>query len=171
MPRVGGYVTSMARQEADREDLLREATALVERAELCVAGMAEPVVVGFRRDGAGSVYFGGDPVFQFNSLGELRRAFCGGRLLKAERGGMVALNRQRTATEVQLVRHELSAAETAAVLQTLAENVVHLRDALARGDYSVTGQVPPHADIVGRICDWLESLGETIRVARVPNVK
>ena len=161
----------MARQEAEREDLLREATALVERAELCVGGVAEPVVVGFRRDGAGSAYFGGEPVFQFNSRGELRRAFVGGRLLKAERGELVALTRQRTADEVQLVRHELTDTETEAVLRSLGEHVARLRHALASGEFSVTGQVPEHADIVGRIRGWLESLGDQIRVARVPNVQ
>ena len=42
----------MARRESDREDLLREATALVERAELTIEGFDEPIVVGFRRDGS-----------------------------------------------------------------------------------------------------------------------
>ena len=48
----------MARHEEDREDLLAEATALVERAELVVEGAAESVVIGFRRDGCASIYCG-----------------------------------------------------------------------------------------------------------------
>src|SRR5262245_38318908 len=76
------YNGRMARQESDREDLLREATALVERAELKVAGEPEPVTVGFRRDGSLSVFFGSVAVYQFNTAGELRRAFADGLLYK-----------------------------------------------------------------------------------------
>ena len=44
----------MAREESEREDLLRDATALVERIELVFSTAttsAENIVVGFRRDG------------------------------------------------------------------------------------------------------------------------
>src|SRR3954468_24098136 len=106
----------MSRRESDREDLLREATALVERAELNVAGLEESIVIGFRRDGAASFYFGADPVYQFNAVGQLRRGFVAGRLIKAERGRLVALSRERTENEVALVRHELSTAEATVAL-------------------------------------------------------
>src|SRR5688500_7447259 len=101
----------MARHESDREDILREAAALVERAELVVPGENEPVVIGFRTGGAASVFFGGDPVYQFNSQGELRRAFVRGLLYKAERGRLVELRRERTSHETSLIRRELDAAE------------------------------------------------------------
>src|SRR5688572_18570527 len=65
----------MARQEQDREDILREATALVERVELLIPEFPEPIVAGFRRDGSASFFFGADPVLQFNAQGKLRRAF------------------------------------------------------------------------------------------------
>src|SRR5687768_8047260 len=109
----------MSRTESDREDLLREATALVERAELQVAGLGEPIVVGFRRDGAASFFFGADPVYQFNAAGELRRAYVGGLLYKAEQGELVALRRERTPAETALVRHDLSAAESTDLLAAL----------------------------------------------------
>src|SRR6188472_3162282 len=111
----------MARDESNREDLLREATALVERIELLPqsAGAAqslnlaegEPVVVGFRADGALSAFFGADPVYQFNAEGELRRAYVSGLLFKAAQGRLISLNRVRTASEVQLVLHALSSGE------------------------------------------------------------
>ena len=77
---IAPYPEGMARDESDREDLLREATALVERIELAPADAAddEHIVAGFRRDGALSIYFGADPVYHFNSAGELRRAYCDG---------------------------------------------------------------------------------------------
>src|SRR6184192_244955 len=98
----------MARVERDREDLLAEATALVERVELEVAGWPGHVVLGFRASGCGSVYFGADEAYQFNTTGELRRAYRDGALYKAERRRLVRLARQRTAEEVQLIRHELN---------------------------------------------------------------
>src|SRR5204863_2544475 len=82
------YVECMAREESSREDLLREATALVERIELIPNGSTSDgrIVAGFRRNGALSVFFGEDPVYQFNAAGELRRAYTDGKLLKADRG-------------------------------------------------------------------------------------
>ena len=53
----------MAREEKEREDIFREATALVERIELSgLAGQAGSVVVGFWRNGCTSIYFGVESV-------------------------------------------------------------------------------------------------------------
>ena len=94
----------MARDESSREDLLREATALVERIELRITAPIsaahdrdDHVVVGFRANGAASFFFGDDPVYQFNSAGQLRRAYCGGLLFKATHGRLVSLQRVRQA--------------------------------------------------------------------------
>src|SRR5437016_5665990 len=106
----------MARHESDREDLLREATALVERVEMRNPGCDEPVVAGFRRDGSVSFYFGADPVYQFNSAGEFRRGYVAGMLYKAERGRIIKLERKRGEHSVDLLRNELDAAEAAALL-------------------------------------------------------
>ena len=54
----------MARLEEDREDILQEATALVERVELEIENLEDPVVVGFRRDSGPAFFFGADPVYQ-----------------------------------------------------------------------------------------------------------
>ena len=50
----------MARHQEDREDILREATALVERVELEIENLEDPVVVGFRRDSGPAFFFGAD---------------------------------------------------------------------------------------------------------------
>src|SRR3954451_8705906 len=115
------YAGCMARDESNREDLLREATALVERIELIPNGAADNrhIIAGFRRDGALSIFFGEDPVYQFNAAGELRRAYHDGKLLKATRGRLAALKRARTEHEIQLVRHELSGAEQAEFLSRM----------------------------------------------------
>lgn len=161
----------MARQEQDREDLLREATALVERAELDVPGLPENIVVGFRLGGAVSFFFGGDPVFQFNTAGQLRRAFRRGRLLKAEDGRLVELERVRQHGEVQLLRHELNDEQTAEFLQACRDQLLTLRDRLTAAQFTVVGQVPETADVAGRILRWLTDLPADIAIAQRPNVE
>src|SRR6476469_7343231 len=92
----------MSRQESDREDLLREATALVERIELRLPDQPESVVAGFRRDGSASFFFGQSPVYQFNSGRELRRAYRDGLLYKTDNGRLVEMRRERTDTAIEL---------------------------------------------------------------------
>ncbi len=161
----------MSRNESDREDLLREATALVERAELTMAGFGEPAVVGFRRDGSLSVFFGGEEVYQFNAAGELRRAYCGGLLYKAERGGLVSLRRERGDAEVVLLRTELNGQQTTDFLSTARERLNALAEALGSRSFSVIGQVPADADVVSRVQGWLDALPAEIPVARAAGLK
>lgn len=157
----------MAREEEDREDLLREATALVERVELAVDGIADHVVIGFRRTGEVSVYIGADPALHFNGRNELRRAYVEGRLLKAERGRLVSLTRERSAAKVALVRHEFNAAETVALLTDVAGRLEELRIVLSGASFRVVGQVPEDRDVVARVRDWLASLEIPVAIAAV----
>lgn len=161
----------MTRQEEDKEDLMREATALVRRVELALAANDDACVIGFRADGAVSVFFGADPVLQFNEAGELRRAFSGGRLVKAERGRLVWLERVRTATEVQLRRRPFTEQEQRAFLQSARGRLVDLRRQLASGSAKATGQVPAAEDVVVDVERWLEELPATLLVAAKPNVR
>jgi hypothetical protein len=161
----------MARHESDREDLLREATALVPRAELTVPGEAEPVVVGFRDGGSASIYFGGDPVYQFNSAGELRRAYADGLLYKAERGRLIELRRERTTAQTQLVRRELTDQEQAALLAAAAARLKRLGEALATSSATVTGQVPADGDVAARIRSWLPLVCSPLRIAPRPHAR
>jgi hypothetical protein len=161
----------MARTESEREDLLREATALVERAELQVAEWEEPVVAGFRRDGSASFYFGGEPVYQFNTARELRRGYGRGLLYKAERGRLIAMRRERTAEELALVRSELSPEETARLLAEMQERLTTLRAALAAHKYRLIGQVPPEGDMPARLLAWLSQLPAQPRIAASQNVR
>ena len=85
----------MARDERDREDLLNEATALTQRVELRIPSVSQTVFIGFRREGAASIYWGQDEVHHFNGSNELRRGFLTGRLVKAERGRLCWLDRNR----------------------------------------------------------------------------
>jgi hypothetical protein len=159
----------MARDEADREDLLREATALVERIELRVSCREQSVVIGFRPCGAASFFLGSDPVYQFNSAGQLRRAFVDGLLYKAEKGRLVSLRRDRTTSATRLLRRDLSDARQSEFLATAQHQLSHLAEALKGGNYEIVGQVPSAADVLMHTHEALARLTE-IQVAQSPRV-
>ena len=164
----------MAREESDREDLLRDATALVERVEIVLHGVSAEdesnrVLIGFRRGGAASFFFGDDPVYQFNTGGELRRAYSDGLLYKAVRGRLVALERVRTASEVRLQRHELNDDEQRDFMRKVQKRLTELAAALSNGQYEIVAQVPSDADVIGRARNWLAEQ-RSYRIAAAPNV-
>jgi len=161
----------MAREEEAREDLLREATALVDRIELRVNDFDDSIVAGFRRDGAASFFFGQQIVYQFNTSAELRRGFLDGRLYKAECGQLVELRRQRTADSVDLLRHELTDSEISQFATDAHRRLQKLRQSLCTGQFQTIGQVSPQGDVVVRLHDWLANLGEPIPLAQSPRVK
>lgn len=148
----------MSRQESDREDLLREATALVERIELRLPEQPDSIVAGFRRDGSASFFFGQSPVYQFNSRCELRRAYVGGLLYKVDSGQLVEMRRERTPTAVELRSRQLSPAEAAQFLLDTEKWLSTLRNALAAGNAEVLGHVPNDKDVVARVITWLQEL-------------
>jgi hypothetical protein len=161
----------MSRHESDREDLLREATALIDRVELSIAGWDEPIVVGFRRDGSLSVFFGPDPVYQFNAAGELRRAYCKGLLYKAERGSLVSLRRERSDSQVALVRTELTAQQSTDFLNVARDRLTALATALDSESFTITGQVSTDANVVSRVQKWLAALPADIPIARAAGLR
>jgi predicted urease superfamily metal-dependent hydrolase len=160
----------MAREESPREDLLREAIALVERIELAPANAAghEHVVAGFRREGGLSIYFGSDPAYHFNSRGELRRAFCGGLLIKAERGNLVSLDRRRETDEVQLVSHSLANAEQNEFIVELTRRLDEFAQQCDASAWVTIGRVPADIDVLGRVRDWLAERRAMV-IASSPN--
>jgi hypothetical protein len=160
----------MARDAESREDLMRDATALVERVEFGGAGNS-PLIVGFRRDGCASFYFGEDPAYHFNTQGQLRRAFLAGELYTAEQGRLVRLRRERGGGEVALVRHEFSDQEQAAPLSALEQRLSAVRTSLEHGQLSVVRQVPADFDPRARILHWFASLSWPIAVATAPHAR
>jgi hypothetical protein len=164
----------MARDESSREDLLREATALVERIELrqrlnAVSNLFDrPIVAGFRRDGALSIFFGEDLVYQFNASGELRRGYCNGKLLKATHGRLAALERVRAQHEVQLIRHDLSRDEEAVFLSQMEDRLRNVSRSLDANMFEVVGQAPPDVDVLSRLKKWLAT-HDKWQIAAKPN--
>lgn len=156
----------MARYEQDREDLLREATALIPRGEWIVAGEREPVVVGFRSNGALSVYFGGDPVYQLDGENRLRRAFCDGHLYRSQGTRLACLVRQRTDTETILHRTDLSPEAQQVFLELAQRRLRGLTEALRTGKVQIVGQVPVEYDLRAAVLSRLSSIErEPLRLA------
>jgi hypothetical protein len=158
----------MTRQEHDREDLLAEAAALVERVSLQWLPNQQPSLIGFRRDGGASFYLTPDRVYQFTSGGRLRRAFVDDLLFKAERGELVSLRRQRQSDVVALVRHELDAEARGKFLEAMRQHLMALRDAIHGGRYSIIGQAPAESDVIGLVRDWFERFGVPVDIADSP---
>lgn len=65
------------------------------------------IFVGIRESGGWSVYFGEDPVLQFNAGGELRRLYLAGCKLAASEEHLLVLNRKRSGGRVELVESRL----------------------------------------------------------------
>lgn len=138
----------MARQESDREDLMREASALVRRVELLVPGEPAAVIAGFRATGFLAVYFGADPVYQFDDQRRLRRAFVNGCLFRTQGETLARLTRVRTETATELHRHDLPPSERDAFIAAMRERLRALHDSLARGLVRVVNQLPAGDDIL-----------------------
>lgn len=164
----------MARQEQDKEDLLRDATALAERIEIAFVGADEVLprghlTAGFRPNGAASLFFGADPVYHFNAAGKLRRAYVDGLLFKAEAGRLVSLDRVRSNDAVQLQRHELTDAEQKAFRARVLAEVDRLNQCFNAEQFSVIGQAPENLDVLARLRVWLSRTNEIV-IAESPNV-
>ena len=169
----------MASEEFDREDLMREATGLIDRVEYRVDFIDDPIVFGFRRDGSVSIFFGQARVYQFNNQNELRRGYLDNQLYKAERGGLVRLTRNRSDNQVQLIRHELSASEQDSFVASAVEFISNFKREILLGTAVVSQSVSaqPHEEhgnktdtAVKRITNWLTEWPAEIKIAATPRL-
>ena len=142
----------MAQHESDREDLMQEATGLARRVEWQVPFVSDPVVAGFKKNGAWSVYFGAEPVLQFDPAGCLRRAFFEGFLFRTQGDTLARLQRNRTPAETQLVRHDLDDSELAAFRVQACSWLRLLLQAIDLGQAVRLRQVPEGDEVILDLC-------------------
>ena len=159
----------MARQESDREDLIREATALVERIEIRQPGNSFETVIGFKRTGGLSIYFGADPVYQFDSTGAFRRGYLNGCLLRTQGTTIAELTRQRTETESHLLRRDMESGELAQVRENALAQLRRLARQLEAGEPEVLRSVTDDEDrLVLQIAQFVNTvISEDFRLAQV----
>jgi hypothetical protein len=141
----------MARREADREDLMAEATALRQRVELALEGHAQTIVAGVRENGNWSLYFGADPVYHYDGTGRLRRAFVAGDLYRSLGNTLARLKRTRTDQAVELDRRDLDAAELESFLSEMSQLLAELKTALESGSAKILRQVPESDDFTSKL--------------------
>ena len=160
----------MAKEIHERENLLRDATALVPRLQLQLRSneTEQEVFVGFRED-ALSLYFDSDPVYHFHSSRQLRRAFVDDRLIKALKGRLIAMRPRRGPYSTDLVSRELSPEEQDQFGLVLHERIALLRSALCDNSFELVGQVPPEGDALPRLTQWLTEF-PGLQIAKGPRV-
>lgn len=167
----------MAKQEVDREDILREATALVNRVELKVLGRADGdhIVFGFRECGSLAVYFGSEPVYQFNVNQALRRAYHQGCLLKAVDCLLVSMRRERHDRKLQWISTSWDDEKTREFVGQVCRDMSQLVIAIETGEVQVIGfvtamQQTTAETLTTQFCDWCNDHLPDLQVARVPGV-
>ena len=168
----------MAQEESPREDLLREATALVERIELGpkshpADSSAEDrdgrtIVAGFRSSGAVSIFFGEDEVYHFNPSAELRRAYVDGHLYKAVNGRLFSMTRFRAAYKVEMRSHPLTDAEQAEFFARLTQHLGTLAANIAADRCEALRSIPEGAKVLHRLQTWLVAYSAD-KIAERPN--
>lgn len=136
----------MARIEADREDLLREAVALVRRVEFQPLPDQAPIVAGFRATGWLSIYFSPDQMYQFDEQGRLRRSYVDGLLYRTEGHFLAELRRERTAAETTLMRRDLTDDDLLRFRSTVLDKIRWLQGELAGRSLTVSRKVPGDDD-------------------------
>ncbi|MEZ6056096.1 MAG: hypothetical protein R3C01_05260 [Planctomycetaceae bacterium] len=147
----------MATDEQDREDLMKEATALTRRGEWLVPDELETVIAGFRRDDSLSLYFGPDPVYQFDPAGRLRRAFVDGHLFRSEGTTLAQLDRRRVDGRSELIRVDLSSVELTRFLETMTHRLDRFLNSLTQKTATLQ-QSHPANTTTGETIDWLPLL-------------
>jgi len=146
------------RLEVDREDLMREATALRQRAEFDVRGESESVIAGYRPNGSLSIYFGPDPCYHFDPDLRLRRAYVDGDLYRTQGTTLARLHRDRTSGTVDLQRHDLTPNERTQFMERVIERLSRFAASVEDLTVRCVQQIPKDGDTPRRISGDLKSL-------------
>jgi hypothetical protein len=158
------WESRMAGTECDREDLMREATALRRRVELQLPG--ERIVAGYRGTGAFSIYFGQDRAYHFDPQGLLRRAFVHPDLYRTQGTTLARLTRERTSARTLLLRRDLPSDELRAFLVEVRTRLSHLAGTIAAGRAAVLRCVPADADLLSEVAATVRRIGSAeVRLA------
>ena len=146
----------MARNSADRDDLMAELVTLAPRVAFTVPDVADEIVAGRRNDGRWSIFFGGDPVYHFDPDHRLRRAFVDGLLYRSEGATLARLTRQPTAESTVLLRHDLTASELNVFLMQMRLALGTLLNCLRGGRVTMREVVPIASEYLGELADSLQ---------------
>ncbi len=141
----------MAVHESDREDLMKEATALRQRTELSLPEMDETVMAGFRQEGRFSIFFGADPAYHFDDEGRLRRGYFNGCLYRTQGQTLARLTRVRGEKQSHLSRHDLTEVELLQFLGEMDERLSMLVKHIQAGNAKTVRQIPAEPSLLPMI--------------------
>ena len=151
------------------EDLLADATALVERVKVALPAITAPFVFGFRQNGALSLFFESEVAYHFNRHNQLRRVFLYGKRYKAGQGKLMHVTRIPLMRRVRLESAALEPGLVEEVLSGLNQRLKSVADLLNAGQFRIVEQVPDHGDIVSRLQNCIPELLHN-QVAQTPHV-
>ena len=143
----------MAKDAHDREDLLRDATGYVQRVEFTIPDRDEPIFCGFRQCGAFSLYWTQADVLQFNSAGELRRAFWQHRMLASYKRQLHWL--EKSEGRVRLERTLLSERELEKFQSEAANWLQQVRNRLNSSAIANVEEFPTEGNVLQQVNKWL----------------
>jgi len=168
----------MAINRQPREDLMRDATAYPRRL-LLHHPRCNAIFIGFRNQGGWSVYFGEDPVYQFNAQQKLRRVHFEKQNYAAEQGKLLRLNRQRPQNqslnlqnlnqqnsggriELDRIHDEL---DEQRVLQDCHTRISALMEWIEQGSVTVSDRFPEDCEFIAEVAKLLKALASGIVLA------
>ena len=168
----------MAKQSHDREDLLRDAHVMTFRGRVFADGVE--IFLGFRAAGQASLYWDQDPVFQFNSSGELRRLYLGGVRYASESRELVELGAptskptsppEADSRRLVLQRRRVDRSVQATIQATWELCRSSLGELLVGGEHDrweVVGE--SDEDFIERSRAWLDGLAVPLQAAQSPGL-
>lgn len=143
---------------------------MVRRGEYVAPQEVEAVTIGYRSSGALSIFFGQDPVYQFNDAGQFRRGYIDGELLKAESGRLVRMRRERDDQKTTLVSTSMSDVDQAEVIVKIEWRLSEFAESIEEGETTCTAIIPEDADVAAEFLVWWRERQMSIDVAAAPNV-
>ncbi len=158
----------MAKQEQDREDLLRDGKQMLLRAECVIDDVV--VVIGFRSQGQVSVYVGPDPVFQFNSSMELRRVFLNGKRYAAIQGRLCELTRSGSSDRVRFSPQATLANVEAEIMANLDSELARIQIAIESPETHWRLACGEFLDFQSQLSEWLAIVLDSVKIAETPKV-
>lgn len=168
----------MARNEADREDLMAEAVSLVQRIEFEYPGNPKPALVGINQLHWLFVYRDQDTMYRFDDQGRLRRAFIGGTLFRTTGQTLAAMVRDRHESpggsdepaESALLRRDLTLEELDAFHDQMKQILTELSQGLNTG--TILRQHPADAqDLAHALRQRLEQVLQSRELLAPPIVR
>ena len=160
----------MAIHPAAREDLMRDATAYTRRLMLRVSPTGEGIFVGLRQQGGWSIYFGEDPVFQFNDEGKLRRVHFANQNYAAVEGKLCWLQRSRSGGRVEIERIYSAEAERQ-MLAVCLSRLRELAELMLTNSVKIVDRVPVEdRELVEDVAKMLRNTAQDLEIANTANV-